>query len=168
MSSLFQMNQLTDDKTAIVVLFCCVQQFAELVVPQGQFVHVSHQAPARTPRPVLGVSGGTIPASSPALKHAATLPRYPAPPSHSKTCSVALPGRPGMISRHLTLSDDVYLYRVEGCLPVCPAHMVLDEVTSRCVFVEDCECPLVLSLMSCWSMIILLTPLLLFQVLKVQ
>ncbi|KAM9408251.1 otogelin [Pholidichthys leucotaenia] len=27
---------------------------------------------------------------------------------------------------------------VEGCLPVCPSHMVLDEVTRRCVFVEDC------------------------------
>ncbi|XP_054472213.1 otogelin [Anoplopoma fimbria] len=28
--------------------------------------------------------------------------------------------------------------QVEGCLPVCPPHMVLDEVTHRCVFVEDC------------------------------
>ncbi|KAM8894367.1 otogelin isoform 2-T2 [Spinachia spinachia] len=28
--------------------------------------------------------------------------------------------------------------QVEGCLPVCPPHMVLDEVTRRCVFVEDC------------------------------
>ncbi|KAM3625541.1 uncharacterized protein V6R79_013741 [Siganus canaliculatus] len=27
---------------------------------------------------------------------------------------------------------------VEGCLPVCPRHMVLDEVTHRCVYVEDC------------------------------
>ncbi|XP_040899174.1 otogelin [Toxotes jaculatrix] len=27
---------------------------------------------------------------------------------------------------------------VEGCLPVCPPHMVLDEVTRRCVYVEDC------------------------------
>ena len=31
------------------------------------------------------------------------------------------------------------LYRVEGCIPVCPPHMVLDEVTHRCVYVEDCE-----------------------------
>ncbi|KAM9816911.1 otogelin [Neosynchiropus ocellatus] len=29
--------------------------------------------------------------------------------------------------------------QVEGCLPVCPPHMVLDEVTRRCVYVEDCE-----------------------------
>ncbi|XP_071345644.1 otogelin isoform X1 [Trachinotus anak] len=28
--------------------------------------------------------------------------------------------------------------QVEGCLPVCPPHMVLDEVTRRCVYVEDC------------------------------
>ncbi|XP_068431508.1 otogelin [Clinocottus analis] len=28
--------------------------------------------------------------------------------------------------------------QVEGCLPVCPPHMVLDEVTRRCVFAEDC------------------------------
>lgn len=35
------------------------------------------------------------------------------------------------------------LYRVEGCLPVCPLHMVLDEVTRRCVYAEDCEYPLI-------------------------
>ena len=35
------------------------------------------------------------------------------------------------------------LYRVEGCLPVCPPHMVLDEVTRRCVYVEDCKYPLI-------------------------
>lgn len=153
-----------------------MQQRLNLSVYQGQFVFVSHQAPVLMPRPVLGVSGGTIPASSPASRHAVTLPRYPAPPSHSKTCSVTLPGRTGTILCHLTLSDDVYqfcllllcLCRVEGCLPVCPAHMVLDEVTSRCVFVEDCEYPLALSLISDWSRMILLTPLLLFQVLKVQ
>uniref|UniRef100_A0A3Q4GTW6 Otogelin n=1 Tax=Neolamprologus brichardi TaxID=32507 RepID=A0A3Q4GTW6_NEOBR len=29
--------------------------------------------------------------------------------------------------------------QVEGCLPVCPPHMVLDEVTRRCVYIEDCE-----------------------------
>ncbi|KAM3877462.1 otogelin [Diretmus argenteus] len=28
--------------------------------------------------------------------------------------------------------------QVEGCVPVCPAHMVLDEVTQRCAYVEDC------------------------------
>ncbi|XP_035855791.1 otogelin [Sander lucioperca] len=32
----------------------------------------------------------------------------------------------------------VTIPQVEGCLPVCPPHMVLDEVTRRCVFVEDC------------------------------
>ncbi|XP_075934670.1 otogelin [Anarhichas minor] len=32
----------------------------------------------------------------------------------------------------------VAIPQVEGCLPVCPPHMVLDEVTRRCVFVEDC------------------------------
>ncbi|XP_057707613.1 otogelin isoform X2 [Corythoichthys intestinalis] len=32
----------------------------------------------------------------------------------------------------------VAIPQVEGCLPVCPPHMVLDEVTRRCVYVEDC------------------------------
>ncbi|XP_034385700.1 otogelin [Cyclopterus lumpus] len=32
----------------------------------------------------------------------------------------------------------VAIPQVEGCLPVCPPHMVLDEVTRRCVFAEDC------------------------------
>ncbi|XP_024863957.1 otogelin [Kryptolebias marmoratus] len=32
----------------------------------------------------------------------------------------------------------VTIPRVEGCLPFCPPHMVLDEVTRRCVHVEDC------------------------------
>uniref|UniRef100_A0A8C4HK69 Otogelin n=1 Tax=Dicentrarchus labrax TaxID=13489 RepID=A0A8C4HK69_DICLA len=31
----------------------------------------------------------------------------------------------------------VTIPQVEGCLPVCPPHMVLDEVTRRCVYVED-------------------------------
>uniref|UniRef100_A0A3Q3D8G9 Otogelin n=1 Tax=Hippocampus comes TaxID=109280 RepID=A0A3Q3D8G9_HIPCM len=31
----------------------------------------------------------------------------------------------------------VAIPQVEGCLPVCPPQMVLDEVTRRCVFVED-------------------------------
>ncbi|XP_044212195.1 otogelin [Thunnus albacares] len=32
----------------------------------------------------------------------------------------------------------VTIPQIEGCLPVCPPHMVLDEVTHRCVNVEDC------------------------------
>ncbi|XP_053101565.1 otogelin [Hemicordylus capensis] len=28
--------------------------------------------------------------------------------------------------------------KVEGCVPMCPQHMVLDEVTQRCVYFEDC------------------------------
>ncbi|CAL8403715.1 unnamed protein product [Boreogadus saida] len=31
----------------------------------------------------------------------------------------------------------VTIPKVEGCLPVCPSHMVLDEVTHRCVHTED-------------------------------
>eukprot|EP00069_Balaena_mysticetus_P000779 bmy_03611T0 len=30
--------------------------------------------------------------------------------------------------------------RVEGCVPVCPTPRVLDEVTQRCVYLEDCRC----------------------------
>uniref|UniRef100_A0A8C2WKQ8 Otogelin n=1 Tax=Cyclopterus lumpus TaxID=8103 RepID=A0A8C2WKQ8_CYCLU len=37
----------------------------------------------------------------------------------------------------------VAIPQVEGCLPVCPPHMVLDEVTRRCVFAEDCELKLI-------------------------
>ncbi|XP_021575161.1 otogelin [Carlito syrichta] len=33
--------------------------------------------------------------------------------------------------------------RVEGCVPVCPVPKVLDEVTQRCVYVEDCVEPAV-------------------------
>ncbi|XP_048829558.1 otogelin-like protein [Brienomyrus brachyistius] len=33
--------------------------------------------------------------------------------------------------------------KVEGCLPQCPGHMVLDEVTQRCVHLEDCIRPAV-------------------------
>ncbi|KAJ8406526.1 hypothetical protein AAFF_G00301000 [Aldrovandia affinis] len=29
--------------------------------------------------------------------------------------------------------------KVEGCIPLCPGHMVLDEVTQRCVHLEDCK-----------------------------
>uniref|UniRef100_A0A8C8SMQ0 Otogelin n=1 Tax=Pelusios castaneus TaxID=367368 RepID=A0A8C8SMQ0_9SAUR len=28
--------------------------------------------------------------------------------------------------------------KVEGCVPMCPLHMLLDEVTQRCVYFEDC------------------------------
>ncbi|KAM4618094.1 otogelin [Discoglossus pictus] len=28
--------------------------------------------------------------------------------------------------------------KVEGCIPLCPSYMVLDEVTRKCVFFEDC------------------------------
>ncbi|XP_061898588.1 otogelin-like protein isoform X4 [Entelurus aequoreus] len=31
-----------------------------------------------------------------------------------------------------------FLPLVEGCFPRCPKNMVLDEVTSRCVYMEDC------------------------------
>ncbi|XP_004621722.2 otogelin [Sorex araneus] len=31
--------------------------------------------------------------------------------------------------------------RVEGCVPACPAPRVLDEVTQRCVYLEDCVQP---------------------------
>lgn len=53
-------------------------------------LHDFHQAPTPTPRLLLGVSGGTIPASSPASRPAATCQLKPAPPSHSETCSVTL------------------------------------------------------------------------------
>ncbi|XP_013003485.2 otogelin [Cavia porcellus] len=33
--------------------------------------------------------------------------------------------------------------RVEGCVPVCPIPRVLDEVTQRCVYLEDCVEPVV-------------------------
>ncbi|XP_056591424.1 otogelin [Triplophysa dalaica] len=35
------------------------------------------------------------------------------------------------------------ILKVEGCLPQCPSHMVLDEVTHRCVYPEDCIKPVV-------------------------
>ena len=45
------------------------------------------QAPVQTPLLVLGVSGGTTPASAPALRPAATRQLRPAPLSHSETFS---------------------------------------------------------------------------------
>ncbi|XP_019906977.3 otogelin [Esox lucius] len=35
----------------------------------------------------------------------------------------------------------VTIPKVEGCQPLCPDHMVLDEVTQRCVHTEDCIKP---------------------------
>ncbi|XP_066445392.1 otogelin-like protein [Eleutherodactylus coqui] len=31
-----------------------------------------------------------------------------------------------------------FLPPVEGCIPYCPSHMILDEVTLKCVYPEDC------------------------------
>uniref|UniRef100_A0A8C2YAS9 Otogelin n=1 Tax=Coturnix japonica TaxID=93934 RepID=A0A8C2YAS9_COTJA len=31
--------------------------------------------------------------------------------------------------------------KVEGCIPACPLNMLLDEVTQRCVYFEDCTSP---------------------------
>uniref|UniRef100_A0A8C3RTT7 Otogelin like n=1 Tax=Chelydra serpentina TaxID=8475 RepID=A0A8C3RTT7_CHESE len=33
-----------------------------------------------------------------------------------------------------------FLPPVEGCLPYCPKNMILDEVTLKCVYPEDCKC----------------------------
>ncbi|XP_026866300.2 otogelin [Electrophorus electricus] len=33
------------------------------------------------------------------------------------------------------------ILKVEGCVAQCPVHMVLDEVTQKCVYVEDCINP---------------------------
>uniref|UniRef100_A0A8C9ETU5 Otogelin like n=1 Tax=Pavo cristatus TaxID=9049 RepID=A0A8C9ETU5_PAVCR len=35
-----------------------------------------------------------------------------------------------------------FLPPVEGCLPYCPKNMILDEVTLKCVYPEDCKIPL--------------------------
>lgn len=76
----------------------------------------------------------------PASRPAVTPQLSPAPPFQSETCSAC--------SVRSLCDSDVLLFhgflsrcltRVEGCLPVCPSHMVLDEVTHRCVYVEDCE-----------------------------
>lgn len=80
----------------------------------------------------------------PASRPAVTPQLSPAPPFQSETCSVHV-----IKMFYLFVFDDIVtlfhgflsrcLTRVEGCLPVCPSHMVLDEVTHRCVYVEDCE-----------------------------
>lgn len=102
----------------------------------GEYVlHVFPQVPTRTPHLAHGVSGGTIPASSPASRPAATHQLKPAPPSHSESRSVTLV----LKLWGVFIANCWSLCRVEGCLPVCPPHMVLDEVTRRCVYVEDCE-----------------------------
>ncbi|XP_030649228.1 otogelin [Chanos chanos] len=36
------------------------------------------------------------------------------------------------------------ILKVEGCIPQCPGQMVLDEVTQRCVHLEDCIKPVVI------------------------
>lgn len=40
-----------------------------------------------------------------------------------------------------TTNPPCSVLRVEGCVPACPTPKVLDEVTQRCVYVEDCEWP---------------------------
>uniref|UniRef100_H3B6M4 Otogelin n=1 Tax=Latimeria chalumnae TaxID=7897 RepID=H3B6M4_LATCH len=40
------------------------------------------------------------------------------------------------------------LPKIEGCFPKCPSYMVLDEVTMRCVYFEDCIKPAVVVLPS--------------------
>ncbi|XP_061886526.1 otogelin isoform X2 [Entelurus aequoreus] len=43
----------------------------------------------------------------------------------------------------------VSIPQVEGCFPFCPPHMVLDEVTHRCVYVEDCiKAPVIMPIIS--------------------
>ncbi|NXN54463.1 OTOG protein, partial [Rynchops niger] len=32
----------------------------------------------------------------------------------------------------------VFLWKMEGCIPACPLNMLLDEITQRCVYFEDC------------------------------
>lgn len=36
------------------------------------------------------------------------------------------------------VNNDCFFSRVEGCIPVCPLNMLLDEITQRCVYFEDC------------------------------
>lgn len=72
-----------------------LKEFYTLTVQQGtvlilvtlneKSVVCFHQAPAQKPRLVLAVSGGTIPAPSPALRPAVTRQLKPASPSHSET-----------------------------------------------------------------------------------
>uniref|UniRef100_F6PH42 Otogelin n=1 Tax=Monodelphis domestica TaxID=13616 RepID=F6PH42_MONDO len=45
--------------------------------------------------------------------------------------------------------------RVEGCVPVCPIPMVLDEVTQKCVYLEDCTWPGFLTLSSSFLVCVL-------------
>lgn len=40
-----------------------------------------------------------------------------------------------------TTNPSCSVLRVEGCVPACPTPKVLDEVTQRCVYLEDCEWP---------------------------
>lgn len=36
------------------------------------------------------------------------------------------------------VNTDCFSFRVEGCIPACPLNMLLDEITQRCVYFEDC------------------------------
>ena len=36
------------------------------------------------------------------------------------------------------VNNNYFSSRVEGCIPVCPLNMLLDEITQRCVYFEDC------------------------------
>lgn len=36
------------------------------------------------------------------------------------------------------VNTNYFSSRVEGCIPACPLNMLLDEITQRCVYFEDC------------------------------
>lgn len=36
------------------------------------------------------------------------------------------------------INTNCFSFRVEGCVPACPLNMLLDEITQRCVYFEDC------------------------------
>lgn len=36
------------------------------------------------------------------------------------------------------VNTNCFSFRVEGCIPACPLNMLLDEITQRCVYFEDC------------------------------
>uniref|UniRef100_A0A8D0ESX2 Otogelin n=1 Tax=Strix occidentalis caurina TaxID=311401 RepID=A0A8D0ESX2_STROC len=38
----------------------------------------------------------------------------------------------------LRVNTYCFSFRVEGCIPACPLNMLLDEITQRCVYFEDC------------------------------
>lgn len=57
------------------------------------------------------------------------------------------------------VNTNYFSSRVEGCIPACPLNMLLDEITQRCVYFEDCMfeklCRLcmMLSLLIYWSLV---------------